>query len=84
MMFLFCYQFGLLLVVHNFCIAFYWHGCSIKAIVHPKCLILASFTHPHVVPNLYRFLCSVISPHNESQWRPMIFWTPLTLIVWTK
>jgi len=27
--------------------------------VHPKMKILTSFTHPHVVPNLYEFLSSV-------------------------
>jgi len=32
----------------------------LKGIVHPKMkiLILSSFTHPQVVPNLYTFLCS--------------------------
>ncbi len=29
-----------------------------KGIVHPKIKILSSFTHPNVVPNLYRFLSS--------------------------
>ncbi len=29
-----------------------------KGIVHPKTLILSSFTHPQVVPNLYEYLCS--------------------------
>ncbi len=28
---------------------------GIKAVVHPKILILSSFTHSHVVPNLYYF-----------------------------
>ncbi len=32
------------------------HRSVIKGIVHPKMNILASFTHPHVVPNLYKFL----------------------------
>ncbi len=31
---------------------------SLKGIVHPKMTILSSFTHPHVVPNLYECLCS--------------------------
>ncbi len=31
---------------------------SLKGIVHPKMKILSSFTHPHVVPNLYECLCS--------------------------
>ncbi len=30
----------------------------LKGIVHPKVKILSSFTHPHVVPNLYEYLCS--------------------------
>ncbi len=30
----------------------------LKEIVHPKILILSSFTHPQVVPNLYECLCS--------------------------
>ncbi len=30
-----------------------------KGIVHPKMKILPSFTHPHVVPNLYEFIPSV-------------------------
>jgi len=32
---------------------------SFKGTVHPKLKILPSFTHPHVVPNLYEFLSSV-------------------------
>ncbi len=31
---------------------------NIKGVVHPKMKILSSFTHPHVVPNLYECLCS--------------------------
>ncbi len=34
-----------------------------KGIVHPKILILSSFTHPQVVPNLYEYLCS--AEHKE-------------------
>ncbi len=30
----------------------------LKGILHPKMLILSSFTHPQVVPNLYECLCS--------------------------
>jgi len=30
----------------------------IKGLVHPKMKILSSFTHPHVVSNLYVFICS--------------------------
>jgi len=29
----------------------------IKGLVHPKMKILSVFTHPHVVPNLYGFIC---------------------------
>jgi len=29
-----------------------------KGLVHPKMKILSVFTHPHVVPNLYVFICS--------------------------
>jgi len=29
-----------------------------KGLVHPKMQILSVFTHPHVVPNLYVFICS--------------------------
>jgi len=29
-----------------------------KGLVHPKIKILSVFTHPHVVPNLYVFICS--------------------------
>ncbi len=31
----------------------------IKGTVHPKMKILSSFTHPHVIPNLYKFLSYV-------------------------
>ncbi len=31
---------------------------QLQRIVHPKCKILSSFTHPHVIPNLYEFLSS--------------------------
>ncbi len=31
---------------------------KIKGIVHPKMLILSSFTHPQVFPNLYECVCS--------------------------
>ncbi len=31
----------------------------LKGIVHPKVKMLSSFTHPQVVPNLYKCLCSV-------------------------
>jgi len=30
----------------------------LKGLVHPKMKILSVFTHPHVVPNLYAFICS--------------------------
>ncbi len=30
---------------------------NILGTVHPKMNILSSFTHPHVVPKLYAFLC---------------------------
>jgi len=30
----------------------------IEGLVHPKMKILSVFTHPHVVPNLYVFICS--------------------------
>jgi len=30
----------------------------LKGLVHPKIAILSVFTHPHVVPNLYVFICS--------------------------
>jgi len=29
-----------------------------KGLVHPKMKILSVFTHSHVVPNLYVFICS--------------------------
>jgi len=29
-----------------------------KGLVHPKMKILSAFTHPHVDPNLYVFICS--------------------------
>ncbi len=32
---------------------------SLKGIVCPKTLIVSPFTHPHVVPNLYKFLSYV-------------------------
>jgi len=32
---------------------------AFKDTVHPKSLILSSFTHPHVFPNLHEFLSSV-------------------------
>jgi len=31
---------------------------DLKGLVHPKMKILSVFTHPHVVPNLYVFICS--------------------------
>ncbi len=31
---------------------------SLKGLVQPKNVILSSFTHPYVVPNLYACLCS--------------------------
>jgi len=34
------------------------HVTKLKGIVHPKMKILSVFTHPHVVPNLYVFICS--------------------------
>jgi len=30
----------------------------VKGLVHPKMKIQSVFTHPHVVPNLYVFICS--------------------------
>jgi len=32
---------------------------NFKGLVHPKMKNLSVFTHPHVVPNLYVFICSV-------------------------
>jgi len=29
-----------------------------QGLLHPKMKILSVFTHPHVVPNLYVFICS--------------------------
>jgi len=29
----------------------------VSGLVHPKMKILSVFTHPHVVPNLYVFIC---------------------------
>jgi len=34
------------------------HKSRVKGFVHPKMKILSVFTHPHVVPNLYVFICS--------------------------
>jgi len=31
---------------------------AVKGLVHPKMKILSVFTRPHVVPNLYAFICS--------------------------
>jgi len=31
---------------------------SVQGLFHPKMKILSVFTHPHVVPNLYVFICS--------------------------
>jgi len=31
---------------------------NIKGLVYPKMKVLSVFTHPHVVPNLYVFICS--------------------------
>jgi len=31
---------------------------QVKGFVHPKMKILSVFTHPHVVPNIYVFICS--------------------------
>jgi len=55
-----------------------WH--QIKGLVHPKMKILSVFTHPHVVPNLYAFICSAehkgryLEESNRS-------YSPLTTIV---
>ncbi len=32
---------------------------TFKGIVHPKMKMLSSFTHPHVISNLYEFLSYV-------------------------
>jgi len=32
----------------------------LKGLVHPKMKFLSVFTHPHVVSNLYVFICSAI------------------------
>jgi len=32
--------------------------CHLKGLVHPNMKILSVFTHSHVVPNLYVFICS--------------------------
>jgi len=51
-----CYQFS-----YNVLQSQDGHNCYIGliALVHPKMRILSVFTHPHVVPNLYVFICSV-------------------------
>jgi len=42
----------------------YLHS-MLKRLVHPKMKILSVFTHPHVVPNLYVFICSA----EQHKWR---------------
>ncbi len=32
-------------------------GLILEGIVHPKMKLLSSFTHPHIVPNLYKLTC---------------------------
>ncbi len=46
----------------------------LKGIVHPKMKMLSSFTHPHVVPNLYVFLFYAEHKNN-------IFWKTKELLV---
>jgi len=42
----------------------------VKGLVHPKMKILSVFTHPHVVPNLYVFICSVDT--KEDIWKNVL------------
>ncbi len=50
--------------------------CTVCGIVHPKMKILSSFTHPHVVPNLNKFLSYI-----EHKRRYFEFWRTKQLMV---
>ncbi len=45
----------------------WWRQPQNKGIVHLKIICLSSFTHPHLVPNLYDFLSAV--EHQKIFWR---------------
>lgn len=62
------------------CYQIYLHS-DIKEIVHPIMKIWLTFTHPHVVGNLYNFMTFIMQFF--SLW-PMLFWIPLIFILWTK
>ncbi len=65
-------------------------GLILEGIVHPKMKLLSSFTHPHIVPNLYKLTCvkhnriwrtklknqTVVDPH----WLPWVNNTTGTII----
>lgn len=52
------------------CAVVYPPELTVKGIVHPKCKLLSSFTHPYIVPKLHDFLSSL-----------MLFWTSLAFIL---
>ncbi len=55
-------------------------GSCLKGIVHPKMKIFPSFTHPHIVPNLYKFLSYL--EHKSSYFEEQnSCWPSLTSIV---
>ncbi len=56
---------------------------NLKGIVHPKMIILSSFTHPQVIPNLYEWLCSAEHKgrYSEECGKQSSFGAPLTSIV---
>jgi len=47
-----CYSFVTMLALNHH------SGPLLKGLVHPKMKILSAFTHPHVFPNLFVFICS--------------------------
>ncbi len=56
----------------------------VKGIVHPKMIILSSFTHPQVVPNLYECVCSAEHKgrYSEECGKQSSSGAPLTSIVY--
>ncbi len=52
---------------------------EVKGIVQPKMKIVSSFTHPHVVPNLYEFLFYVEHKRRyfEEFWRTKQLLVPI-------
>ncbi len=53
----------------------------IKGIVHPQCKKMSSFSHPHVVPNLFEFLSYVKHKKGylEKCWQSNSWWSTIDI-----